>query len=183
MRSVYLKDCLSPPVFAQPVWTDGFDTFQGPSVKQCHLSRPWKNACSIAAPALWNEIPPEIQGAPTLLVFQSILKPKLFAQTFDCERIGLFKKKKMYVYCCPVLPTVSSFIAVLLYILLYIYSQPSRVLWSKVMYKLLFFPKIPFLMKILIAKLSIQSLKKDHWDFHSLEMYVCMWYICSSLGV
>lgn len=43
----------------------------------------------------YNEIPPEIQVAPTLLVFQSILKPKLFAQAFDCDRIGLFKKESV----------------------------------------------------------------------------------------
>lgn len=59
MRSDYLRDHLSPVVFAWQIQSCRVDTVQVPSVKQSHLSECQKHAISVVVP-LWNEIPCEM---------------------------------------------------------------------------------------------------------------------------
>lgn len=57
----YLRDIVCLNVSACPVQSGRMSMFQVPYIKRCHLTWLWKCVFSIKAPALWSNIPSEIQ--------------------------------------------------------------------------------------------------------------------------
>ncbi|XP_058042375.1 uncharacterized protein LOC131200056 isoform X1 [Ahaetulla prasina] len=71
----YLRDRLLPPIASQrPVRSHRVGLLRVPSTKQCRLAAPRGRAFSVAAPALWNELPPGLRQLPDLRTFRRELK-------------------------------------------------------------------------------------------------------------
>lgn len=75
----YLRDCLSPIIYARPIWSGRLGMLQVLSIKWCHLSGPQKCTFTVAMPVLWNK---EIWMALILLLFRRSVKTQLFIQAF-----------------------------------------------------------------------------------------------------
>ena len=71
----YLRDRLLPPIAShRPVRSHREGLLRVPSAKLCQLVTPRGRAFSVGAPALWNELPPEIRKISDLRVFRCALK-------------------------------------------------------------------------------------------------------------
>ncbi|XP_070618653.1 uncharacterized protein, partial [Erythrolamprus reginae] len=78
----YLRDRLLPHESQRPVRSHRVGLLRVLSTKQCRLAGPRGRAFSVAAPTLWNQLPPEIRIAPTLLAFRKLLKTHLCRQAW-----------------------------------------------------------------------------------------------------
>ncbi|XP_070618091.1 uncharacterized protein, partial [Erythrolamprus reginae] len=76
----YLRDRLLPHESQRPIRSHRVGLLRVPSTKQCRLAGPRGRAFSVAAPTLWNQLPPEIRTAPTLPAFRKLLKTHLCRQ-------------------------------------------------------------------------------------------------------
>ncbi|XP_060542108.1 uncharacterized protein LOC132710271, partial [Pantherophis guttatus] len=75
----YLRDRLLLPIAShRPVRSYREGLLRVPSARQCRLATPRGRAFSVAAPALWNDLPPEIRTIPDLQTFRRALKTHLF---------------------------------------------------------------------------------------------------------
>ena len=74
----YLQDRLLPNTSLRPVRSHREGLLRVPSASQCRLATPRGRAFSVAAPVLWNDLPPDLRTVADLCLFRRALKTHLF---------------------------------------------------------------------------------------------------------
>lgn len=102
----YLRKCLSPLVSAWPLWSCRVGILWIPLFKQCYLL--WQHTFSIAVPALWNEVIPEIWLASSLLLFRRMIKIWFFTQSLWWGRLRHLTSFHLVMTLCLLWPREAS---------------------------------------------------------------------------